>query len=245
MHTREAASEPGVVELRRYVTQPNGCDAFYDLFERRLIEPLEAAGMRVLGQFRDLHNPDLCVWLRGFTDMVARKRSLEAFYGSALWASYRDAINATLIDSDDVFLLRPAWDGSGLPSPIGARAGIGAQSIPRGVVVATVHFLNAPADDAVRRNCRPQASACLRDAGSCAIGWYVTEPAANDFPRLPVRSGEHVLASLALFPDMASVQAFENRGVHANPLEPLLAAWVVAPAQSHHLLPTARSAIHA
>ena len=51
-----------------------------------------------------------------FPYMAQRRRGLEAFYGSDFWWAHRDAVNATLVDSDDVFLLRPAWPGGGLVS---------------------------------------------------------------------------------------------------------------------------------
>lgn len=35
----------------------------------------------MLGQFRDLDDPDRFVWLGGFSDMESRRRSVEAFYG--------------------------------------------------------------------------------------------------------------------------------------------------------------------
>jgi hypothetical protein len=64
--------------------------------------------MHVIGQFRDLDEPDHFVWLRGFRDMESRDRGLRAFYGGPVWERYKDAANATMIDSDNVFLLRPA-----------------------------------------------------------------------------------------------------------------------------------------
>ena len=36
--------------------------------------------MTVIGQFRDLDNPDSFVWLRGFADMESRRKALGAFY---------------------------------------------------------------------------------------------------------------------------------------------------------------------
>ena len=53
------------------------------------------------------------VWLRGFDGMEARKDALTAFYDGPVWAAHRDAANATMIDSDDVLLLKPAWPGAG------------------------------------------------------------------------------------------------------------------------------------
>ena len=35
--------------------------------------------MTLVGQFRDLDNPDRFVWLRGFADMTTRAQALERF----------------------------------------------------------------------------------------------------------------------------------------------------------------------
>jgi hypothetical protein len=56
--------------------------------------------MSLLGQFRDLHDPDSFVWLRGFPDMPRRGQGLAPFYDGPVWARYRDRANATMIDSD-------------------------------------------------------------------------------------------------------------------------------------------------
>ncbi len=62
----------GVIELRRYTLHPGHREILIRLFDREFVEPQEAAGMRVIGQFRDLSDPDRFVWLRGFTDMSSR-----------------------------------------------------------------------------------------------------------------------------------------------------------------------------
>ena len=98
-----------IVELRQYTLHPQQREVLIDLFDREFVETQEAQGMRVLGQFRDLDRPDQFVWLRGFADMPARHRALEGFYGGPVWAAHRHAANATMIDSDNVHLLRPAW----------------------------------------------------------------------------------------------------------------------------------------
>lgn len=110
-----------IVELRQYTLHPGQRDALIDLFDREFVETQEAHGMRVLGQFRDLDQPDLFVWLRGFADMDVRRRALEAFYGGPVWAAHRAAANATMIDSDNVLLLRPAWPGAASTLPQHAR----------------------------------------------------------------------------------------------------------------------------
>ena len=101
-----------IVELRQYTLKPGQRDTLIELFEREFIETQEAEGMDVIGIFRDLDDPDRFVWLRGFPDMKARAKSLAAFYGGPVWKRHRETANATMIDSDNVLLLRPAWSGA-------------------------------------------------------------------------------------------------------------------------------------
>ncbi|HZF78174.1 MAG TPA: NIPSNAP family protein, partial [Rubrivivax sp.] len=88
-----------VIELRQYTLHPGRRDALIELFEREFIETQNAVGLRVLGIFCDAERDDRFVWLRGFTDMVARQRGLQAFYGGPVWQAHRTAANATMVDS--------------------------------------------------------------------------------------------------------------------------------------------------
>jgi hypothetical protein len=97
-----------IVELRQYTLHRGRREVLIELFDREFIESQEALGMDVIGQFRDLNNPNRFVWLRGFRDMPSRARGLEDFYGGPVWKAHREAANATMIDSDNVLLLRPA-----------------------------------------------------------------------------------------------------------------------------------------
>src|SRR6478672_4727400 len=97
-----------VLELRQYTLKPGQRDTLIDLFERHFVESQEAAGMTLVGQFRDRRRPDRFVWLRGFPDMEHRHQALEAFYGGPVWSAHRSAANGTMVDSSDVLLLRPA-----------------------------------------------------------------------------------------------------------------------------------------
>lgn len=223
-----AAPDCGVVELRQYTLHPGRRDALIDLFEREFIDTQEAVGIRVLGQFRDLDDADRFVWLRGFADMAARGEALSAFYGGPAWAAHRNAANAAMVDSDDVLLLRPAWDGAALPAQ--ARGDAGA----RGLLRACVFHLEAAADDELLTRCRRSACADAR-----LLAWYVTEPAANNFQRLPVREGETVLVSLALFDDSRAGEDW-TRDLCAR-LQP----WLARATQRLRLSPTTRSALHA
>ena len=237
----EAADCP-VLELRQYRLHPGRREALIRLFEQRFVEPQEAVGARVVGPFRDLDDPVRFGWLRGFAGMDERRQALQAFYGGPVWAAHRDAANATMVDSDDVRLLRPAWTGAGLAAPSARRAGPAADSaVPTpGVLELLVAPLRAPAAPALLRTLQCELQPALARSGVLAQGWYVTEPARNDYPRLPVREGEPVLAALALWPDAPAAPrslftqaAALLHGLSAGPLE------------QRRWQPCARSALHA
>lgn len=234
-----------IVELRQYTLNPGQRDAMIDLFDREFVETQEAHGMRVLGQFRDLDQPDLFVWLRGFADMDSRRRALEAFYGGPVWAAHRAAANATMIDSDNVLLLRPAWPGAASTLPQHARPAPGATGTAAGVLDATVFYLHEPATPALLDYCHHRMAPALQRGGARQVAWYSTEASPNTFPRLPVRAGEHVLLGLALFGDAAALQSFANSGAWARDVAPGLAPWLARAPEAHRLQPTARSALHA
>ena len=69
-----------VVELRQYTLRPGQRDVLIDLFDREFVESQEAAGMAIVGQFRDLDDADAFVWIRGFPNLRARAEALNAFY---------------------------------------------------------------------------------------------------------------------------------------------------------------------
>jgi hypothetical protein len=236
--------ECNVVELRQYRLHAGQRDTLIELFDREFIDTQEALGMRVIGQFRDLDDDDRFVWLRGFANMVARRHGLQAFYGGPVWAAHRSAANAKMIDSDNVLLLRPAWPGAAQSLLPGSRA-TSAVGMPPGLIDVTIFRLREAADAELLACCRDLMSTTLARGGALRQGWYVTEASVNDFPRLPVREGEPVLVGVSVFADGHSFEAFQRSGVWARSVAPRLSPWLASPAESHRLLPTARSALHA
>ena len=228
-----------VVELRQYTLGPGQRDVLVELFDREFVESQEAVGIELIGQFRDLDRPDRFVWLRGFPDMERRRLALEAFYGGPVWKAHSAAANATMVDVDDVLLLRPPTAASGFgPQPPPPAAGTRMRA---SMVVATICSLEGPADVAVvDRELLPAVAA----TGSPALATFVEEPSENTFPALPVRTGEHVLvwiqrmgASEPAAPDHSRDEQLRATAAVARDLLPNLAA---APLQVR-LEPTPRS----
>jgi quinol monooxygenase YgiN len=190
-----------VVELRQYTLKPGQRDVLIELFEREFIETQEATGMRVIGTFRDLNNPDRFVWLRGFSDMPARAKALEEFYGGPVWKAHRDAANATMIDSDNVLLLRPTRSDSGFLLANVTRPRLGSTTPARGLLVATIYHLGetdgTDVVDLFERELRP----IIEQTGGTIAASFVTENHPNTFPRLPVREDGNVFVWFSLFPN--------------------------------------------
>jgi hypothetical protein len=232
-----------VLELRQYTLHPGKRDTLIELFDRAFVEPQEQAGMRVLGQFRDLDAPDRFVWLRGFPDLPSRAARLAAFYGGAVWHAHRDAANATMIDSDNVLLLRPVEPGAGFVLPPERVAG--SAPAPAGaLVVATIYLLREPADDGFVQWFATRAAPVLAATGAPPLARFRTEYAKNEFPRLPVREGEHAFVWFTSFAGAAAHD--EHRAAlaaspEADAIAAELARRCASPPQQLRLSPTARS----
>lgn len=193
-----------IVELRRYTLREGRRDELIDLFDREFVETQEELGMAVLGQFRDLDRPDQFVWLRGFPDMPSRRAGLTGFYSGPVWEKHGPAANATMLDSDDVLLLREI-----VAIPVSKRG----TADPGSVLHATIWYSTGPFP-----------APAPPSTGTVAL--LTTEYAANDFPKLPVREGEHVLVWLTRLPLQADVPA------------------AVTKVETFRLSPTRRSTLH-
>lgn len=207
----KGAAQSSIVELRRYTLHPGQRDVLIELFDREFLESQEEFGARVIGQFRDLDRPDMFVWLRGFPDMETRRYALTEFYSGPVWQQHRSAANATMIDSDNVLLLKPARAGSGFARERASRPAPGAVSAPAAIITASIWYFAAPIETAAIERFDREALPALASEGAPAIAWFVTEPAENNFPALPVREGENVLVWFSAFPDEAAERTLAAR----------------------------------
>jgi hypothetical protein len=225
-----------IVELRQYTLHAGGRDVLIELFEREFIEPQEAVGIRVIGTFRDLDDPNRFVWLRGFPDMAARGRSLEAFYSGPAWQAHRITANATMVDSDNVLLLHPTTPEAGFAT--GAQHG-------DGLVVAVIRYLNPGAAGAFQAFAAERIIPRMKAAGARVLGVFATEASPNSFPKLPIREGETVHVTFLGFSGEPAHRAWQA-ALAAGPdwrdgaPEPLLRQFSRKP-EVIRLLPTKRS----
>jgi len=237
-----------IVELRQYTLLPGKRDVLIDLFEREFIEEQEVLGMEMIDHFRDLDDPDRFVWLRGFPDMPGRAKANEAFYGGPVWAAHRDAANATLVDSDNVLLLRPAGSTSGYPTE-GDRPPVGATDAPACLVVVTICQVEPAMEDDFPAFFERAVAPELREAGATILAYYATEHSPNNYPRLPIREGEHVFVWFARFADDVAYErhraALAQSQRWSGDVAAALAQRLDGDPEVRRLVPTARSRMRA
>src|SRR5260370_6011392 len=193
-----------VLELRQYTLHDGTRERLIQLFENEFIESQEALGIRVIGPFRDLEDSNRFVWLRGFPNMDERSRMLSAFYDGPVWRAHRDAANGTMIDSDNVLLLRPTHG----PGNSAVTNGLDMGLLHRdALVVANIHYVDSCAIKAFTQFFEETMNPTLTITGGPVIAAFFNEAATNNFSRPPFREGETVFIWLAAFPD---AQHFEN-----------------------------------
>ncbi|MFI9555036.1 NIPSNAP family protein [Nonomuraea endophytica] len=177
-----------IYELRRYTLRPGTRDTLIELFEREFVDTQEEAGIEVLAQFRDPRAPDTFTWIRAFPDMEARFRSLTDFYTGAAWKAHAEAARATMVDTDDVLLLRPV-----LVPPF-EGVGSGGASPYRLTVFPVV-------EGSVAR---------FAELAAGAAACFETEHAVNTYAPLPVREGENVFVRFTRGEDAPAVPALDD-----------------------------------
>jgi hypothetical protein len=93
-----------------------------------------------------------------------------------------------MVDTDDVLLLRPAAPGSTF-----RLAGATRSDAAAGFVDATILHLDGADRASAVRGFEQEVAPVIAESGGTLLGYFVTEPAENTFPSLPVREGEDVL----------------------------------------------------
>jgi len=234
------ATDNSVFELRQYTLYGGQRDTLISLFEKNFIEPQEAVGAHVIGTFRDLDDPDRFVWIRGFRDMPARQQSLQDFYGSSpAWIAHKKEANATMIDSDNVLLLRTLSSQPKFPRTV-ANA-----SVSNAVYGVTIYYLGGVDTvqfaDFFDHTVLPHLNAL----GAHPMATLATNEVPNNFPRLPVREHDRVFLWIARWPSTADHESFSAQmrawsGWRDAAPETVLPALMRKPEQLR-LTPTTRS----
>lgn len=198
----DGATEIKVLELRNYLLKPNAAENFRKLFNDRFIEPMKELGGFTVGQFRIEGDEDRFVWMRGFRDMQSRLDFLNAFYlNSPVWKRYRSEANSMIVNSDNVYLLRPLEINS-----LTVDAAERQWGKKNAVVVVDFYICNSTLDKTIalfKKDYIPY----LKGLEVNDVTFWVSEMSENDFPRLPVFQDKNLLVSITVFNNRREARA--------------------------------------
>ncbi|MGE5207798.1 MAG: NIPSNAP family containing protein, partial [Alphaproteobacteria bacterium] len=164
------------------------------------------------------------VWLRGFPDMASRAEALQDFYGGPVWKAHRETANATMIDSDNVLLLRPASQDAGFSLDENIRPAPGAGEVPKRLVLATIYYFDAPVIDDFLEFFESTIKPATAAAGATTLAHFVSDQSENTFPALPVRQGENVFIWFARFTDPGAYERYLAALARSQPWREKIAA---------------------
>jgi hypothetical protein len=187
-----------VLELRNYLLKPNTPERFRKLFNEQFVAPMWDLGGYTVGQFSMAGDNDRFVWMRGFRNMHTRLKFLNDFYlNSAIWKKYRNEANGMMVNSDNVYLLRPLSENGNL-SDRDATITVNNLNRKQPIVVVDFYVCNSRLEqtiDLFKKEYLPY----LKGKDVSDISLWVSEMSENDFPRLPVFQDKNLLVTMTAF----------------------------------------------
>jgi len=189
-----------VLELRNYLLKPNRADEFRIYFNNHFVKPMAELGGYTLGQFKINGVNDRFVWMRGFTDMGTRIKFLNDFYmNSPTWKEFGPGANDMMINSDNVYLLRPLnINNSSKEQSKGINSN--ALKTDKGIVVVDFYICNSTLDKVINLF-NSSYVPFLKTLDIHNITLWVSEMSENDFPRLPVFQDKNLLLTVTTYKD--------------------------------------------
>jgi NIPSNAP len=94
-----------IVEMRTYKTKPGKRADFLAIFFAKSIPAHEEIGMKILGPFLSVEDPDTFFFMRGFPDLPSREPLKAKFYEGDLWKSELENVLMPMLEKYDVVLV--------------------------------------------------------------------------------------------------------------------------------------------
>jgi hypothetical protein len=189
--SRQNSENIQVLEIRNYLLKPNLTNKFSDYFHSKFVAPMNELGGYTLGEFKIDSVNDRFVWFRGFADMKTRLKFLNDFYSnSATWKEYGKGANEMMINSDNVYLLRP------LKKEVNSIL----LKTDKTFTVVDFYICNGTLGKVIDLFDTTYIP-FLKNLKIEDITLWVSEMTENDFPRLPVFQDKNLLVSIVHYKD--------------------------------------------
>jgi len=99
-----------IIEMRTYKTNPCKRSLFLEIFRSKTIPAHTEIGMKILGPFLSIEDPDTFFWMRGFPDVSSRDPMKTKFYEGELWKRELENVLLPMLDKYEVVLVEDPED---------------------------------------------------------------------------------------------------------------------------------------
>ena len=94
-----------IVEMRTYKLKPGKRAEFLEIFRAKSIPAHAEIGMKILGPWLSIDDPDTFFFMRGFPDLASREPMKAKFYEGELWKRELEHVLMPMIEKYDVVLV--------------------------------------------------------------------------------------------------------------------------------------------
>jgi hypothetical protein len=97
-----------IIEMRTYKTKPGKRAQFLEIFRSKSVPAHQEIGMKILGPFLSLEDPDTFFFMRGFPDLQSREPMKAKFYEGPIWKGELEHVLMPMLEKYDVVLVEDA-----------------------------------------------------------------------------------------------------------------------------------------
>ena len=94
-----------IIEMRTYKTKPGMRSRFLEVFRSKSMPAHAEIGMKILGPFLSVEDPDTFFFMRGFPDLASREPMKARFYEGMLWKNGLENVLMPMLEKYEVVLV--------------------------------------------------------------------------------------------------------------------------------------------
>jgi NIPSNAP protein len=88
-----------IIEMRTYKTASGKRSEFLEIFRQRSVPAHIELGMKILGPFLSVDDPDTFFFMRGFPDLSSRESLKAKFYEGELWKNELEHVLMPILEN--------------------------------------------------------------------------------------------------------------------------------------------------
>src|ERR1700761_7271619 len=94
-----------IIEMRTYKTKPGRRSEFLEIFRSKSVPAHAEIGMKILGPFLSVEDPDTFFFMRGFPDLASVEPMKAKFYEGELWKNELESLTMPMIEKYEIVVV--------------------------------------------------------------------------------------------------------------------------------------------